>query len=103
MMKDARLVFSKVREGQKWHTSGHQDERTFYVCERHGTGWLAKVGGRLDDQALAPPGRFLTGYTDLGWKPKFAEAKRLCDAHHQAAILAGDDENLKAYVRRWAR
>lgn len=100
-MIEARLVFSKPRSSDSWHASSIADERTFYVCEREGDGWLAKVVHRRDDQSLAPPGRLLVERTDLGWQLKLIEAKGLCNAHHCLAILDGDDENLKAYVRRW--
>jgi hypothetical protein len=102
-MNAGRLIFSKPRHANvSWETSSDLDDRTFYVCEKQDYGgWLAKVGSRLEDQRSAPPLRYLVERTDIGWRLKLVDAKRLCDQHHHKAILASDDESLKGYVQRW--
>jgi len=101
-MNAGRMVFSRSWPEGNWHADSHLDDYAWYICEKKDYGgWLAKFVRRRDDQTDAPPLRRLVESEDLGWRLKLAEAKRICDEHHHAAILASDDESVKGYVTRW--
>lgn len=110
-MNAGRMVWHRTRlNPSKWSADSHLDDHAWYTCEKQDYGgWLAQFVRRRDDVSTdqpgfvvyTPPMRYLTERIDIGWRPKLADAKQLCDKHHHAAILASDNDSLKGYIKRW--